>query len=77
MKTYSKFSRLAEQAVNAEQTGNFADAALFWQDASVSARFRVNLEWAQARKAYCEQQHVRSIRSEKNKEVTATPDITL
>ncbi|MBL5945835.1 ANR family transcriptional regulator [Enterobacter asburiae] len=51
MKPYSEFSRLAEQAVNAEQTGNYQDAALFWQDASVTARLRDNVEWAQARKA--------------------------
>ena len=60
MKPYSEFSRLAERAVNAEQTGNYEDAAMFWQDASMTAQFRVNLEWALARKAYCKQRCVRS-----------------
>ncbi|MCY1700973.1 ANR family transcriptional regulator [Lelliottia sp. SL45] len=59
MKPYSEFSHLAERAVKTEQMGNYADAARFWHDASMAARVRANLEWAQARKAYCEQRCVR------------------
>jgi hypothetical protein len=66
MKPYSEFSRLAEQAVTAEREGNYHDAAMLWQDASTAARFRVNLEWAQARKAYCEQRCVRGSAPEKS-----------
>lgn len=56
MKVQSEFIHLAERAAGAEQAENFREAAFFWQEASMLARFSVNSEWATARKAYCEQQ---------------------
>lgn len=67
MKPYSEFSLLAERAVKAEQMGKYADAAHFWQDASMTAKIRANVEWAQARKAYCEQRCVRGYDSKQSK----------
>lgn len=65
MKLCCDFNHLAEQAVNAEQEGNYDDAVLFWLDASIAAQFRVNKDWAQARMAYCEHRRFRRKRSEK------------
>ena len=56
MKVQSEFIHLAERAAGAEQAENFREAAFFWQEASILARFSVNSEWATARKTYCEQQ---------------------
>ncbi|MBL5901449.1 ANR family transcriptional regulator [Lelliottia amnigena] len=56
MKVQSEFIHLAERAAGAEQAENFREAAFFWQEASMLARFSVNSEWATARKNFCEQQ---------------------
>ena len=56
VKVQSEFIHLAERAAGAEQAENFREAAFFWQEASMLARFSVNSEWATARKNFCEQQ---------------------